>query len=330
MSLESMTTSATQKRIPSFDIMKGLAILLVIAGHVPGIPVWIKQWIYSFHIPLFFLLSGYFFKPALACKDAVKKSAERLLIPLAVTSAFILLYGAAVAIKNDSWQPLVRHIAFTVFPSGVPAFSFLDETTVDGNTPLWFLWALFWCQLSAILLKRWGVPDYGIILFALLALCLDKYLPTFPLALTEGCSALLFFETGQLFARNGAKPWLIALCLCCWPIAFLFSKMDFMLSEYGFLPLDFLGACGGTLAIWKLSTLIGASSSRLGHALEWLGRNSMAVLCVHTLEKVGQLRGYCYIWKYWYIELPVRLLVIILITIILSRIPFSRNTFKMT
>lgn len=328
MSLENASTSR-RERIPSFDIMKGLAILLVIAGHIPGIPAWMKQWIYSFHIPLFFLLSGYFFKPAQTFKDTFRKSAERLLVPIVISSAFILLYGIAVGIKNVSWHPIIRHIAFTVFPSGVPSIPFLDEETVNGNTPLWFLWALFWCQLFASLLKRGGIPDYAIILIALIAICLDKYLPSLPFALTEGWSALLFFETGHLFARYGIKPWLSVLCLCCWPVAFLFSRMDVMLSDYGFLPLDFLGACGGTLVIWKLSTLIASSSLRSRHALEWLGRNSMAILCVHTLEKVGQLRGYCFIWKHWYIELPVRMLVILMVTLVLSRIPFTRKAFRM-
>ncbi len=325
----SLENTDTRNRIPAFDIMKGIAILLVIAGHIPGIPAWMKQWIYSFHIPLFLFLSGFFFKPGREVGTVLRKSAGRLLVPIAVTSAFILLYGVAVGLKNGSWDPFIRYVAYTVFPSGVPSLPFLDEDIVGGNTPLWFLWALFWCQLTATFLKSRGMPDYGLLLFGLAGICLDRFLPTFPLALTEGWSALLFFGTGHLFSRYGAKPWLKILCLVCWVAAFLFSRMDVMLSDYGFLPLDFLGACGGTLVIWKLSSLIESLPARLWRGLEWLGRNSMAVFCVHTLEKVGQLRGYCYIWKYWYIELPVRIVAVILITLVLSRISFTRKVFRM-
>lgn len=43
----------------SIDAAKGIAIILVVLGHVcTGIP-WLVKWIYSFHMPLFFMISGY-------------------------------------------------------------------------------------------------------------------------------------------------------------------------------------------------------------------------------------------------------------------------------
>lgn len=49
-------------RIVSFDILKGGGILLVILGHIQ-IPYMLKTVIYSFHMPLFFFVSGCFFRP---------------------------------------------------------------------------------------------------------------------------------------------------------------------------------------------------------------------------------------------------------------------------
>ena len=46
-----------QRRNPVFDIMRGIGILLVVLGHA-GFPF--SGWIYLFHMPLFFLLSGWF------------------------------------------------------------------------------------------------------------------------------------------------------------------------------------------------------------------------------------------------------------------------------
>lgn len=48
-------------RIVSFDILKGVGILLVILGHIE-IPYMLKIVIYSFHMPLFFFVSGCFFR----------------------------------------------------------------------------------------------------------------------------------------------------------------------------------------------------------------------------------------------------------------------------
>lgn len=48
-----------------YDIAKGLGIILMVAAHA-NIPA--KSFIYLFHMPLFFIISGYFFKPEY-CKD---------------------------------------------------------------------------------------------------------------------------------------------------------------------------------------------------------------------------------------------------------------------
>ena len=48
------------KRILAFDLLKGVGILLVILGHIE-IPHSLKTVIYSFHMPLFFFVSGCFF-----------------------------------------------------------------------------------------------------------------------------------------------------------------------------------------------------------------------------------------------------------------------------
>ena len=45
-------------RLPWLDLYKGLAILLVVLGHM-NIPARASQLIYSFHVPLFFIASGY-------------------------------------------------------------------------------------------------------------------------------------------------------------------------------------------------------------------------------------------------------------------------------
>lgn len=48
----------TKKRICYIDIAKGFAMLCIIAGHF-GITS-ANRFVYTFHVPLFFLLSGYF------------------------------------------------------------------------------------------------------------------------------------------------------------------------------------------------------------------------------------------------------------------------------
>lgn len=52
------STNTENKRIQYIDIAKTLGIIFVIAGHVVSSDTEIKKVIYSFHMPLFFMLSG--------------------------------------------------------------------------------------------------------------------------------------------------------------------------------------------------------------------------------------------------------------------------------
>ena len=45
-------------RIEWIDLAKGLAMILIIAGHAGHDPV--DRFLYTFHVPVFFLISGYF------------------------------------------------------------------------------------------------------------------------------------------------------------------------------------------------------------------------------------------------------------------------------
>ena len=49
-----------QKRIKYLDIARGIAVIAVVVGHIqPSLcPEWLTAWVYSFHLPLFFIISG--------------------------------------------------------------------------------------------------------------------------------------------------------------------------------------------------------------------------------------------------------------------------------
>lgn len=43
------------ERLVFIDNAKGIGIILMILGHIPNMPEFFHSWIYSFHMPLFFL-----------------------------------------------------------------------------------------------------------------------------------------------------------------------------------------------------------------------------------------------------------------------------------
>ena len=51
-----------KSRLEYFDIYRGFGILLMVMGHV-GFGIHFYHYIHGFHMPLFFLVSGYFTNP---------------------------------------------------------------------------------------------------------------------------------------------------------------------------------------------------------------------------------------------------------------------------
>lgn len=71
-----------QKRIEFIDIAKGIGIILMVIGHTNP-PQYVFNYIYIFHMPLFFILSGYFFNQETLRKPAtfIYKKIKGLYIP---------------------------------------------------------------------------------------------------------------------------------------------------------------------------------------------------------------------------------------------------------
>lgn len=49
-----------KNRNQAIDILKGIGIILVLAAH--SIEGWLSQFAYTFHMPLFFIVTGLFIK----------------------------------------------------------------------------------------------------------------------------------------------------------------------------------------------------------------------------------------------------------------------------
>ena len=101
-----------KERDITFDIMKGIGILLVLLGHVWGIPT-VNHIITSFHMPMFFMVAGYFSKsysPEISISTTVKHYAKRLIPPYLVTMLAIAVWAALKAYLNGGWDVVISKI----------------------------------------------------------------------------------------------------------------------------------------------------------------------------------------------------------------------------
>lgn len=114
------------KRIDYLDYTKGFGILLVILGHIYDASNPIKIWLYSFHMPLFFIISGFFAKNT-EFKVLFKKKFKSLVIPY--ISFGIITMGLMIVTNNGLNGEFKEYVYF--FITGV------------GRDALWFLPCLF-------------------------------------------------------------------------------------------------------------------------------------------------------------------------------------------
>ena len=97
-----MTTTLASNRIHRFDNLKGLAIILVVIGHLIYLKNTkeinlIRNFIYIIHLPVFFFVSGYFSKIE---EGQPIKSFKRLMIPFILFCIIYWLFQKYVLLGN--------------------------------------------------------------------------------------------------------------------------------------------------------------------------------------------------------------------------------------
>lgn len=127
------------KRNTQVDVMRGFGILLVIMGHVYA-PHILKYIICSFHMPLFFIISGYYFKPERAPSEVAEKGLKRLLVPYIFTCLCIIVIEVIVAlVKNDDIGKTF-YIWFIASLYGLPGrLDIPNISEIERIGAIWFL-----------------------------------------------------------------------------------------------------------------------------------------------------------------------------------------------
>lgn len=145
-------------RIETIDIARGIGILLVVLAHndFGYISAFGYQVIYSFHMPLFFFLSGYFIKTSVSFLEFFKKRFHSLLKPFLFT--LFIIYFASVSFEKMAFGTALRRISKSLYGTGI----YIDWVQ------LWFLPHLFIVSLYAFIFivimsrlqnrwLRWGI-----------------------------------------------------------------------------------------------------------------------------------------------------------------------------
>ena len=109
----------SMNRRSDIDIAKGFALFLVVLGHVVTMHHTIFRWIYAFHMPAFFFLSGMTFRPEKypSCLDYIKKRGRTLILPyFAITLTALAVCTIRPyyhqAISEYGWKHILKWIFY--------------------------------------------------------------------------------------------------------------------------------------------------------------------------------------------------------------------------
>jgi fucose 4-O-acetylase-like acetyltransferase len=278
------------QRIAWVDYAKGIGIVLVVYGHVTrgifkaGIgfqdPVFkaIDSVIYSFHMPLFFFLSGLFFENSFI-KNGGKKlmlhKLDTIFYPYLIWS--VLQGSIEVCFSRNTNGGISFHEVFSLF--SVPRGQF------------WFLYALFAdYAMAATIYSAMGVKRGG---FACVMLSAALYffphlMPSSPICFYIS-DTMVFFCFGIVYARYPD------LLLFINPRIFLFSGAAFLVGQWLFhycLSSAYSGKGLPSLALALVSIVfVAALSNEVSRIpltfISAIGKSSKAVFLMHILSGSG-------------------------------------------
>ena len=289
----------TKQRLDWLDIAKGIAILLVIVGHTVNNPSIIRQVIFSFHMPLFFILAGYTFriKP---WGELLKSSFIRLLIPYA-----LIVFAWKVPLFFTTGSPVAlnavaKGLGSVVFASGTDIYCL----GIDAVGMSWFLVALFLSRImfNALMaaFERFGVSvAWQALVCIALAFCGVGFSQLsgglyLPFNADLCCYTVLLMWCGHMMRVYRLEPnrarWFVLLGVgVVWVTCMQMSSLELAARHLDNPLAATLGALAGTYFVCWVSTLI--EKLRAVGPLRWFeqflvfcGKNSMAVFCVHAID----------------------------------------------
>ena len=126
------------KRLDYFDLAKGIGIFLVVLGHATFVNEHVITWVFSFHMPLFFMISGMLMahknEENLTMRELLHKKLKSILIPyLCFSICYSVIDIISVFLKQITLFDLKTNLVCT--------------GTFAGSGPLWFLTTLFFSEI---------------------------------------------------------------------------------------------------------------------------------------------------------------------------------------
>ena len=262
------------KRIEWIDVCKGLGIFLVFIGHtnVSQLSRTLYDWIYSFHMPLFYMLSGLVFDKTKYNKfrKYINRRFKTLILPFFILNT--ILYIIAEVLNLDNVQPQATELL-----TGVLAMYFIRVLFISE------VWYYFINQIG-------NKPFYKLVLIAVViyissffkesSVLLRYILPGLP---------LLYYGIGNIFKDsikacvNNATARRLVLCFM---LSVLFSLILLPYRKFTVF-MDIILALSGILSLISVGVLLQRTNFfsfvKVKTYIVFIGMNTLIVVAFHQI-----------------------------------------------
>lgn len=280
------------KRIEWIDISKGLGMLLVIAGHTIALKY--SSILYTFHMPLFFFLSGLVAKEYSCLGDVFKNKTRSILIPWGI----MLFISFLVVLLIPEWRNQLNF-------SGIIEDFYSANTNLFQNSSLWYLMCFFWITIMFYPLSKHvekPISKNKIIIFAIIAylllysrnLLLIIPLPEhrLPFKMDTALIGLVFYAVGYYskaivikIVADANYKWVVLLAFLCFVLSFFNGWTNLNGLFFGkiralFYPIAFIGIF---TCLFASSLIEKMGGIRIKKILVFYGRNSLLIFGFQSL-----------------------------------------------
>jgi fucose 4-O-acetylase-like acetyltransferase len=334
-------------RIGFIDLLKGFVTLLVVWGHSienfkNGIDFWhnpVWEYIYSFHMPLFYMLSGFLFPPVLSLsfKEFIRRKSIQLLLPYFSWLVLLIPYRIITGIQFNWTQELKGLLVpFDIHPW------FLRELFIS-----WFV-----VYVSLRILKKWYLALAASLCFVLTApyfFNLQRFLlPMFwvGVALSVHYQFIVKHSAKIIFA----SMIIFGICLVFWNGDYTIYRASFppvlhikQLFKAGVPVLDFTN---WTIALFRFLTGVSGGitffclaqkfyrKNKLCKYLAGIGKYSMGIYILHIYllyKFLGKIINFPNTneWIYSMFFAPIISLLVVIICIFICKLIHKNKTMEL-
>lgn len=304
------------KKLYYLDSAKGIGMLLIILGHILMVKdSFLLNFIYTFHVPLFFIISGILIEYTKEYKKPffplLLKKIKRLIIPYFVyDTLYNIIYSCINGFENFRWCQI-------------------DTLILYGRTATWFLPVLFLGELFIILLHKVLKKTSIITLISLFIFIFSMFItpPNGIIYVLLRITTAIGFLTIGMFTLQIINR--LDTCKLALPLLFLLmllitvinGKVSCHTLKYNNILLFIAGALIGSLFCLLL-----CKKTKLMNIFEYFGRNSVIIMCTH--QSILLLLNYFVPFSYRIPSILLYFLVVVLLEIII--IPFVNKYLPFT